>query len=80
MATIDTIELNEPHPPKENAIEAFEKVLDDIKKAIIESRRHWDKHEPRMWSRAQDLSDAELVNFKLQGIRSDNAQCFSMLV
>ncbi|KAJ8077246.1 hypothetical protein PM082_001674 [Marasmius tenuissimus] len=66
MATLDTITLNEPHPPQENAIEAFGIVLKDIKKAILDSRRDWDKHEPRMWSRAQDLTDEQLVDFKLE--------------
>ncbi|KAG7098775.1 hypothetical protein E1B28_000683 [Marasmius oreades] len=66
MATIDTVSFNEPHPPRENAIEAFQNVLGDIKQAIIDSRRDWDKHEPRMWNRAQKLTDQQLVDFKLE--------------
>ncbi|KAF9263341.1 hypothetical protein L218DRAFT_973148 [Marasmius fiardii PR-910] len=66
MATLDTVTFNEPHPPQQNAIEAFGSVLVDIKKAIVDSRRDWDKHEPRMWSRAQDLTDQQLVDFELE--------------
>ena len=41
-------------------------VLPEIKKAIIHSRRDWDKHEPRMWARASGLSDDELANFNIR--------------
>ena len=37
-----------------------------IKKEIIESRHHWNQHEPRMWSRAAHLSDHELASFSLR--------------
>lgn len=33
----------------------------------MKSRRDWDKHEPKMWSRAAGLSDHELVgNIELE--------------
>lgn len=53
--------MNDPHPPHENAFEAFEVVLHQIKSEIVRSRREWDKHEPRMWSRATGLTDHELA-------------------
>ncbi|KAI5832126.1 hypothetical protein K523DRAFT_361866 [Schizophyllum commune Tattone D] len=62
----DQLNFNEPHAPAENALEAFGAVEDKIKAAIIESRHHWDKHEPRMWSRAKGVSDSDLVNFNLK--------------
>jgi hypothetical protein len=60
------LNFNEPHPPAENAIEAFNVVLPTIKSEIVKSRRHWDLHEPKMWSRAQKLSDKELVDFTIE--------------
>ncbi|KAF8497640.1 hypothetical protein JB92DRAFT_2745419, partial [Gautieria morchelliformis] len=52
-------------PPHPSAIEAFTHVLHQIKSEILKSRHHWDKHEPKMWSRASSLSDHDLVNFDL---------------
>lgn len=46
-------------------MEAFSKVVNTIKREIVKSRQHWDAHEPRMWSRAAQLSDNELTNFSL---------------
>ncbi|KAG5638874.1 hypothetical protein H0H81_009177 [Sphagnurus paluster] len=65
MATSDTVSLNAPHPPRQNAIDAFAVVLPKIKAAIIKSRHDWDKHEPRMWSRAAGLSNEALTHFDL---------------
>ncbi|KAJ2914392.1 hypothetical protein MD484_g6027, partial [Candolleomyces efflorescens] len=66
MASGEILTFNEPHPPAENAIEAFNVVLPTIKSEIVKSRRHWDLHEPKMWSRAQGLSDKELVDFTIE--------------
>ncbi|KAF9070128.1 hypothetical protein BDP27DRAFT_1324344 [Rhodocollybia butyracea] len=66
MASSEEVFLNEPHPPHPNALEAFGHVLQTIKHNIIHSRHDWDKHEPKMWSRAAGVSDAELVDFKLE--------------
>ncbi|KAG6903079.1 hypothetical protein C0995_006266 [Termitomyces sp. Mi166 len=63
MASVETVDLNDSHLPHANAIEAFTIVLPTIKNEILKSRHHWDKHEPRMWSRASDISDDDLVNF-----------------
>ena len=67
-ATNEVIELNDPHSPTEKAFEAFEVVEHTIKAEILKWRHHWDKHEPRMWSRAEGISDEDLVAFS---IRSD---------
>ncbi|KAF8894061.1 hypothetical protein BD779DRAFT_974092 [Infundibulicybe gibba] len=66
MASVENIQLNAPHPPRENAIKAFGAVLPTIKSEIIKSRRNWDKHEPKMWLRASNLSDEVLVSFQLE--------------
>ncbi|KAI0645712.1 hypothetical protein C8Q79DRAFT_709849 [Trametes meyenii] len=74
MASAEQIELNAPHAPTEKAFEAFEVVERTIKTEILKSRRDWDKHEPRMWSRASGISDDDLVAFT---IRSDLVECRS---
>ena len=59
-----------PHVPHDKAIEAFHAVEKQIKHAIIHSRRDWDKHEIKMWSRASGLSDEQLVGFTFTHERS----------
>ena len=49
-------------------------MLHDIKAEIVKSRHHWNKHEPKMWSRAAGLSDAELVHFTIE---EDLVECRS---
>ena len=41
-------------------------MLAKIKSEILQSRHHWDHHEPKMWSRAAGLSDAALVDFTIE--------------
>jgi len=65
MASNETVVFNEPHAPHPNAIEAFTVVLPAIKSAIVKSRHDWDKHEPKMWSRAHGLTDEQLTHFDL---------------
>ena len=65
-ASAEEVNLNAPHSPHPNAIEAFNNVLHEIKNEIVRSRRHWDQHEPQMWSRAARLSDAELTGFTIE--------------
>ncbi|THH09392.1 hypothetical protein EW145_g2059 [Phellinidium pouzarii] len=62
-ATQETVQLNEPHTPHGNAIEAFSIAKHAIRAAIAKSRTQWDKHEPRMWARAKDIRDEELLDF-----------------
>ncbi|KIY74390.1 hypothetical protein CYLTODRAFT_416229 [Cylindrobasidium torrendii FP15055 ss-10] len=66
MASEEQLNFNEAHPPQENSITAFGNCLKQIKFEIVKSRNHWDKHEPKMWRRAQGVSDEELVNFTLE--------------
>ncbi|KAF8441458.1 hypothetical protein L210DRAFT_3447151 [Boletus edulis BED1] len=66
MASAEEVNLNAPHAPHQNAIEAFNHVLHIIKREVIQSRHHWDKHEPKMWSRAAGLSDAVLTHFTIE--------------
>ncbi|KAI0766477.1 hypothetical protein BC629DRAFT_1538020 [Irpex lacteus] len=66
MASEEVLNFNPPHAPHQNAIEAFNVVLPTIKSEIIKSRHHWDKHEPKMWSRAAGLSDHELTAFTIE--------------
>jgi len=66
MATSEVVDLNAPHKPHENAIEAFHHVRHHIDAAIKKSRHDWNIHEPKMWSRADGLSDEELTAFDLK--------------
>lgn len=43
IASAEEVNLSDPHPPHLKAIEAFEKVLPQIKSAIVKSRHDWDK-------------------------------------
>ena len=70
IASEEDLTFKGPHAPHEKAIEAFRTVEKTIKHAIIASRRDWDKHEPKMWSRAKDISDEELVSFTFTRERS----------
>ena len=65
-ASEEQLSFNAPHRPAENAFEAFSAVLHKIKHEIVKSRRDWDEHEPKMWSRARHLSDHDLTGFDLQ--------------
>jgi len=66
MASAEELNFNDSHKPHENAVQAFNHILPTIKAEIIKSRHHWDKHEPRMWSRASSISDHTLVNFTIE--------------
>ncbi|KAG8873470.1 hypothetical protein FRB98_009009 [Tulasnella sp. 332] len=67
MASKEQVQLNAPHAPKPRALEAFGILLPTIRLEIMKSRHDWDKHEPKMWSRATGISDHDLVgNIDLQ--------------
>jgi len=70
MASEEELTFIGPHAPHAKAIEAFHTVEKQIKVAILTSRKDWDKHEPKMWSRAQGISDEELVGFTFSKHRS----------
>lgn len=58
--------LTAPHAPHARAVEAFNRVLPEIRHAVITSRHDWDVHEPKMWSRAAGLSDKKLTAFTIE--------------
>lgn len=66
LASKEELNFNEPHAPQEHAIEAFAQILPQIKFELIKSRKHWDGHEPRMYSRLQGISDDEFTSFDLR--------------
>ena len=66
QASAEEVNLTPAHPPHARALEAFNHVLHEIKAAVVKSRHDWDKHEPMMWSRANRLSDHDLVGFKVE--------------
>jgi len=66
MATAEVVTLNDPHKPHPNALEAFNEIHLIIKSEILKSRHHWNKHEPKMWSRAHGIADHELTNFIIE--------------
>lgn len=65
-ASEEQLSFNDPHSPSANALEAFSVVERIIKEEIVKSRHHWDKHEPRMWSRAARIPDHELTDFNFR--------------
>ncbi|ORY69448.1 hypothetical protein BCR35DRAFT_308038 [Leucosporidium creatinivorum] len=66
MADSTSVELNAEHSPKPNAVRAFGVVNQQIKHEWIKLRHHWDKHEPRMFASAKDLSDQQLAEWDLE--------------
>lgn len=64
-ASEEQLDFNKPHSPAKNALEVFSTVVAKIKHEMIKSRHDWDKHEPKMWSRAAHLSDHDLTHFNL---------------
>lgn len=65
-ASEEQLNFNEAHKPNDNGVEAFNVILPTIKGEILKSRTHWDLHEPKMWSRAQGISDKALVTFTIE--------------
>ncbi|KAJ6565891.1 hypothetical protein DFH09DRAFT_1261613 [Mycena vulgaris] len=49
-----------------NTTEAFNQILPEIKLNIIKSRHDWNSHEPKMWARAEGISDEDLVVFTIE--------------
>lgn len=46
QATAETVDLGPAHPPKEDAIAAFDQVLPDLKKALLHLRQEHSSENP----------------------------------
>ncbi|KAH6914304.1 hypothetical protein BKA70DRAFT_1261005 [Coprinopsis sp. MPI-PUGE-AT-0042] len=66
MASSEMLSFSDPSPPKQTGLDAFNAILPTIKSEILKSRKHWDLHEPKMWSRAKGLSDEQLSDFTIE--------------
>ncbi|KAH8107910.1 hypothetical protein BXZ70DRAFT_903330 [Cristinia sonorae] len=61
-----TAALNAPHPPAQNAIDAFVTVEERIKEEILKSYNHWKKHDEEMWKHPQLTNvTTQLVSFNV---------------
>ncbi|KAF2471789.1 uncharacterized protein BDR25DRAFT_333807 [Lindgomyces ingoldianus] len=63
MATAETVELSEPHAPKEASIHSFESILTSLKHELVKLRHNHDKHEPEYFRAVSSLSDSDLTSF-----------------
>jgi hypothetical protein len=63
MATAETCELTDSHPPKAAAIKSFRYLLPEIKRKLVHLRHNHDKHEPEYFAAVSSLSDDELTAF-----------------
>ncbi|GAW25023.1 hypothetical protein SAMD00023353_0100810 [Rosellinia necatrix] len=63
MATIDTVDLGPPHPPREESLRAFAEAEADLKRELLHLKHTYLKHEPEYFAAVQHLSDAELTSF-----------------
>lgn len=70
MATAETVELGPAHPPKEDAIAAFDSILPDLKKSLVHIRHEHSKHEPEYFAAVESLSDRDLANFSSENFES----------
>ena len=61
MADANSVPLSEPHSPKPATLEAFKTAFHDIKNGFHKARKHWDEHEPEMFSRVKGFTDHELL-------------------
>ncbi|KAM3065138.1 hypothetical protein ACMFMG_006102 [Clarireedia jacksonii] len=70
MATVDTVQLGQIHPPKEDSIVAFRKIETDLKKMLQHLRYETDKHEPQYFKPVAHLSNQQLTNFSSADLKS----------
>ncbi|KLU89324.1 hypothetical protein MAPG_08297 [Magnaporthiopsis poae ATCC 64411] len=61
MATAETVELGEAHPPKQESLRVFEELQSELKHELIKLRHNHDKHEPEYFAAVRDLSDKDLA-------------------
>ncbi len=64
LASVDQVDLNDMHPVTLRKSSSRRRCTKSNTK-VIKSRIDWDKHEPRMWSRASALSNEELAKFTM---------------
>ncbi|KAH8784076.1 hypothetical protein BGZ57DRAFT_884674 [Hyaloscypha finlandica] len=69
MATADTVKLGPPHPPKIDAIKAFNEIEVDLKKMLQHLRHDTTKHEPAYFAAVHNLSDKQLTNFSADDLK-----------
>ncbi|KAI4870482.1 hypothetical protein F4820DRAFT_403920 [Hypoxylon rubiginosum] len=72
MASAETVDLNEYHPPKEESLKAFSEIETELKKTLLHMKHTYRKHEPEYFAAVQSLSDADLTSFSssdLEGVR-----------
>ncbi|KAI5862664.1 hypothetical protein GGS23DRAFT_86257 [Durotheca rogersii] len=63
MATAETVELGEPHAPREESIKVFNEIEADLKKTLLHMKHTYLKHEPEYFAAVQSLPDAALTGF-----------------
>lgn len=63
MASAETVDLNEPHAPKEESLKVFGEVESELKKTLLHMKHTYLKHEPEYFAAVQSLSDADLTSF-----------------
>ncbi|KAI1744052.1 hypothetical protein F4680DRAFT_444085 [Xylaria scruposa] len=69
-ATVDTVDLGPPHPPKEESLKAFAEVETELKKELLHLKHTYLKHEPEYFAAVQDLSDSDLTAFSNADVES----------
>ncbi|KAK4044593.1 hypothetical protein C8A01DRAFT_31383 [Parachaetomium inaequale] len=63
MATADTVELGDPHAPKEESVRVFHQIEHELKRSLVRTRHEYNKHEPEYFAAVEHLSDAQLAGF-----------------
>jgi len=69
MATAETVQMGPPHPPKEESIEAFNKIEVDLKKTLQHLRHETNKHEPQYFAAVKNLTDKQLTTFSSDDLK-----------
>jgi len=69
MATAETVQLGPSHPPKEEAIKAFDEIELDLKKTLQHLRHETDKHESEYFAPVRNMSDTQLTNFSSDDLK-----------
>jgi len=70
MASASTVNLSEPHAPKEASITAFTTILPALKHELVKVRHNHDKHEPEYFAAVSTLSDDDPTSFTPSDLES----------